>query len=55
MINLQAGEAFLVGCPRLLIQYIHSDSPLLEFVFSIRNPGTLHRGDKGPTFHGKPI
>ncbi|KAJ4436535.1 hypothetical protein ANN_16566 [Periplaneta americana] len=35
--NPQAGGPPLIGCPRLLIQYIHSYPPYLEAVFSIRN------------------
>jgi hypothetical protein len=33
-INTQAGGTPLVGCPRLLIQYIHSYPPYLEAVSS---------------------
>jgi hypothetical protein len=38
----QAGGPPLVGCPRLLIQYIHSFPPYLEGVSSIRNLRTRH-------------
>jgi hypothetical protein len=40
--NLQAGGPPLVGCPRLLIQYIHSYPPYLEAFSSIRNLRTCH-------------
>jgi hypothetical protein len=38
----QAGGPSLVGCPRLLIQYIRSYLPYLEAVSSIRNVKTRH-------------
>ncbi|KAJ4442813.1 hypothetical protein ANN_04406 [Periplaneta americana] len=41
-LNPQAGGPPLIGCPRLLIQYIHSYSPYLEAVSSIRNLRTRH-------------
>ncbi|KAJ4443747.1 hypothetical protein ANN_05525 [Periplaneta americana] len=40
--NPQAGEPLLIGCPRLLIQYIRSYPPYLEAVSSIRNLKTRH-------------
>jgi hypothetical protein len=40
--NSQAGASSLVGCPRLLIQYIHSYSSYLEAVSSIDNLRTRH-------------
>ena len=40
--NPQAGGPPLVGCPRLLIQYIRSYPPCLEAVGSIRNLTTRH-------------
>jgi hypothetical protein len=40
--NSQAGGPSLVGCPRLIIQYIRSCPPYLEAVSSIRNPRTRH-------------
>jgi hypothetical protein len=40
--NHKAGGSPLVGCPRLLIQYIHSYPPYLEAVFSIRILKTRH-------------
>jgi hypothetical protein len=40
--NPQAGGPPLVGCPRLLIQYIRSYLPYLEVVSSIRNLRTRH-------------
>jgi hypothetical protein len=40
--NPQARGPPTVGCPRLLIQYIHSYPPYLEAVSSIRNPRTYH-------------
>jgi hypothetical protein len=42
MPNPQAGGPPLVGCPRLLIQYIRSYPPYLEAVSSIRNLRTRH-------------
>jgi hypothetical protein len=42
MPNLQAGGPPLVGCPRLLIQYICSYPPYLETVSSIHNHRTRH-------------
>jgi hypothetical protein len=42
MPNPQAEGPLLVGCPRLLIQYIRSYPPYLEAVFSIRNLRTRH-------------
>jgi hypothetical protein len=41
-LNHQAGEPPLVGCPRLLIQYIRSYPPYLEAVISIHNLRTSH-------------
>jgi hypothetical protein len=38
----QAGGPPLVGCPRLLIQYIRNYPPHLEVVSSIRNLRTRH-------------
>jgi hypothetical protein len=38
----QPGGPPPVGCPRLLIQYIHSYPPYLEAVFSISNLRTRH-------------
>jgi hypothetical protein len=40
--NPQAGGPPLVGCPRLLIQYIRSYPPYLEAVSSIRKLRTRH-------------
>jgi hypothetical protein len=40
--NPQAGGPPLVGCPRLLIQYIRSCPPKLEGVSSIRKLRTRH-------------
>jgi hypothetical protein len=40
--NPQAGGPPLVGCPRLLNQYIRSYPPYLEAVSSIRNLRTRH-------------
>jgi hypothetical protein len=40
--NPQAGAPPLVGCPRMLIQYICSYPPYLEAVSSIRNVRTRH-------------
>jgi hypothetical protein len=40
--NPQAGWPPLVGCPRLLIQYIRSYPPYLEAFSSIRNLRTRH-------------
>jgi hypothetical protein len=40
--NPHAGGPPLVCCPRLLIRYIHSYSPYLQVVFSIRNTRTRH-------------
>jgi hypothetical protein len=40
--NPQAGRQPVVGCPRLLIQYIRSYPPYLEAVSSIRNLRTRH-------------
>ncbi|KAJ4427260.1 hypothetical protein ANN_24878 [Periplaneta americana] len=40
--NPQAGGPPLIGCPRLLIQYIRSYPPYLEAVSSIRNLRTRH-------------
>jgi hypothetical protein len=40
--NSQGGGPLLVGCPRLLIQYIRSYPPELEGVSSIRNLRTRH-------------
>jgi hypothetical protein len=40
--NPKAGEPSLVGCPRLLNQYIRSYSPHLEAVSFIRNLRTRH-------------
>jgi hypothetical protein len=42
MPNPQAGGPPLVGCPRLLIQYIRRYPPYLDAVSSIRNPRTRH-------------
>jgi hypothetical protein len=42
MFNPQAGGLPLVGCLRLLIQYIHSYPPYLEAVSSICNLRTRH-------------
>jgi hypothetical protein len=42
MPNPQAGGPPLVGCPRLLIQYIRSYPPYLDGVSSIRNLRTRH-------------
>jgi hypothetical protein len=38
----QAEGPPLVGCPRLLIQYICSYPPYLQAISSIRNPSTRH-------------
>jgi hypothetical protein len=38
--NSHAGGPPLVGCPRLLIQYIRSYPPYLEAVSSVLNPRT---------------
>jgi hypothetical protein len=40
--NPQAGGPPLVGCPRLLMQYVRSFPPNLEGVSSIRNLWTRH-------------
>jgi hypothetical protein len=40
--NHQSGGPPLVGCPRLLNQYIRSYSPYLEAFSSVRNLRTLH-------------
>jgi hypothetical protein len=40
--TLQAGGPSIVGCRRLLIQYIRSYPPKLEGVSSIRNLRTRH-------------
>jgi hypothetical protein len=40
--NPLAGGSPIVGCPRLLIQYIRSYPPYLESVSSIRNLRTRH-------------
>jgi hypothetical protein len=40
--NPQAGGPPTVGCPQLLIHYIHSYPPYLEAVSSIRNPKTRY-------------
>jgi hypothetical protein len=40
--NPQAGGPPLVGCPRLVIQYIRRYPPRLESVLSIRNLRTRH-------------
>jgi hypothetical protein len=40
--NPQAGGPPLVGCPQLLIQYIHSYPPYLEAFSSIRNLSMCH-------------
>ncbi|KAJ4446561.1 hypothetical protein ANN_13258 [Periplaneta americana] len=40
--NPQAGGPPLIGCPRLLIQYIRSYPPYLEAVSSIRNLRKRH-------------
>jgi hypothetical protein len=42
MPNPQAGEASIVGCPRLLIHYIRSYPPYLEAISSIRNLRMRH-------------
>jgi hypothetical protein len=42
MPNPQAGEPPLVGCPRLLIQYIRSYPPYLEAVSSIHKLRMRH-------------
>jgi hypothetical protein len=42
MPNPHARGPPLVGCPRLLVQYIRSYPPYLEAVSSIRNLGTRH-------------
>jgi hypothetical protein len=42
MPNPPAGGLPLVGCPQLLIQYIHSYPPYLEAVSYIRNLRTRH-------------
>jgi hypothetical protein len=42
MPNPQAGGTPLVGCTRLLIQYVHSYPPYLEGVSSIRNLRRRH-------------
>jgi hypothetical protein len=42
MPNPQVGGTPLVGCPRLLIQYIRSYPKYLEAVSSIRNRRTRH-------------
>jgi hypothetical protein len=42
MSNPQAGEPPLVGCTRLLIQYIRNHPPYLEAVSSIRSLRTRH-------------
>jgi hypothetical protein len=52
--NPQAGGPPLIGCPRLLIQYINSYPPYLEAVSSIRNLRTRHAvvTRDPPTEHG---
>jgi hypothetical protein len=42
MPNPPAGGPSLIGCPRLLIQYIRGYSPYLEAVSYIRNLSTRH-------------
>jgi hypothetical protein len=39
---IQAGGPPLVDCPQLLLQYIHSYTPYLEAVSSIRNRRMRH-------------
>jgi hypothetical protein len=40
--NPQVGGSPLVGCPKLLIQYIHSQPSYLEVIFSICNLRICH-------------
>jgi hypothetical protein len=42
MPNPKAGGSYLIGCPRLLIQYFRSYPPYLEAVSFTRNPKTRH-------------
>jgi hypothetical protein len=42
MPNPQAGGPPLIGCPRLLIQYIRSHLLYLDIITSIRNLRTRH-------------
>jgi hypothetical protein len=42
MPNPQAGGPPLMGCPRLLIQYIYRYLPYLEAISSIHNPRMCH-------------
>jgi hypothetical protein len=51
MPNLKAGGVPLVGCPRMLIQYIRSNPPYLEAVSSIRNLRTRHAMVTGELFN----
>jgi hypothetical protein len=46
----QAGGPPLVGCPRLLIEYIHSYLPYLQAVSSICNPRMRHAVMTGTHF-----
>jgi hypothetical protein len=41
-LKLKAEGPPTVGCPRLLLQYIHNYPPYLEVVSSIRNPRKRH-------------
>ena len=47
--NCQAEGSLLVGCPRVLVQYIRSKFPFLEAYSPIRNSGDAPcRGDRNP-------
>jgi len=48
--NTQAGGPHLVGCPRLLIQYIHSHPPYWRS-FLHPQPGDVPWSGDGPTCH----
>jgi hypothetical protein len=51
-LNPQAGGPPLVGCPRLLIQYIRSYHPYLEVAFPSVSWGRAMPWWLGPTYHG---
>jgi hypothetical protein len=50
-LNPQAGGPPLVGCPRLLIQYIHSYPPYLQAVPPFATWGRAMPWWQGPTYH----
>jgi hypothetical protein len=51
--NPQAGRPPLIGCPRLLIQYILSYPPYLEAVPPSATWGLAMPWWQGPTYHGR--